>query len=135
MPVFSKQSLDKLATVDRRLYDIATDAIKIMDFTIITGHRDQAEQDADYAAGRSKLKWPDGKHNASPSKAYDLAPFPVNWKDLSRFYVLAGIILACAASRGVKIRWGGNWNGDFDLVNNKFQDIGHFELVESNPPV
>lgn len=131
MPSFSQQSLDKLATVDRRLYDIVADAIKIMDFTVITGHRDQAEQDADFAAGRSKLKYPDGKHNASPSLAIDIAPFPVDWSDLSRFYVLAGIMLGCAAARGIKIRWGGNWNGDFNLKGNKFQDIGHFEIVEN----
>lgn len=130
MPSFSQLSLDKLATVDRRLYDLCTDAIKIMDFTVITGHRDQAEQDADFAAGRSKLKFPNGKHNASPSLAVDLAPFPVNWKDTSRFYVLAGIMLASAANRGIKIRWGGNWNGDFDLKGNKFNDIGHYEIIE-----
>lgn len=130
MPTFSQKSLDILATVDRRLYDIVTDSIKIMDFTVITGHRDQAEQDADFAAGRSKLQWPDGKHNASPSLAVDLAPYPVDWTDLSRFYVLAGIMLSCAAARNVKIRWGGNWDGSFNLKANKFQDIGHFEIVE-----
>ena len=129
MPSFGQKSVELLSGCDRRLYDICSDAIKIMDFTIITGHRNQAEQDADFAAGRSKLKWPDGKHNATPSWAVDIAPYPVDWQDLSRFYVLAGIMLACAAARGVKLRWGGNWNGDFDLKNNKFQDIGHFEIV------
>lgn len=130
MPAFSQKSVQLLATVDRRLYDICSDAVKIMDFTIITGHRNQAEQDADFAAGRSKLQWPNGKHNASPSLAVDIAPYPVDWNDLPRFYLLAGIILACAAARGVKVRWGGNWAGDFDLKNNKFQDIGHFEIAE-----
>lgn len=130
MPSFGQKSVDLLSGCDRRLYDVCSDAIKIMDFTIITGHRNQAEQDADFAAGRSKLKWPDGKHNATPSMAVDIAPYPVDWNDSSRFYVLAGIMLACAAARGVKLRWGGDWDSDFDLKENKFQDIGHFEIVE-----
>jgi peptidoglycan LD-endopeptidase CwlK len=129
MPSFSQQSLQLLATVDRKLYDICSDAIKIIDFTVINGFRNQEQQTEDFTVGKSKLQWPNSKHNTSPSQAIDLAPYPIDWSDLSRFYVLAGIILACAASRNIKIRWGGDWEGKFDIKNNKFNDIGHFELI------
>lgn len=129
MPKFSEKSKGLLNQCDIRLQEICNAAIEIMDFTVITGHREQAEQDADFAAGRSKLKWPDGKHNAFPSHAIDIAPYPVDWADLSRFYLLAGIMIGIAFTKGVKLRWGGDWDGDFDLKDNKFQDIGHFELV------
>lgn len=132
MPSFGQKSVELLSQCDRRLYDIASDAIKIMDFTVITGHRNQAEQDADFAAGRSKLRWPDGKHNATPSLAMDLCPYRngLQWNDKEAFYLLAGIVLAIAALRGIKIRWGGDWDSDFDLHDQSFMDLGHFEIVE-----
>jgi peptidoglycan L-alanyl-D-glutamate endopeptidase CwlK len=37
-------------------------------------------------------------------------------------------MLGIASGLGIKLRWGGNWNGDFNLKDNKFQDIGHFEV-------
>lgn len=128
MPEFSQKSKELLATCDVRLQEICNLAIKVMDFTVITGHRNQQEQDAAFAEGQSKLKWPDGKHNKMPSRAIDIAPYPVDWNDAARFNVLAGIMLGIASLQGVNLRWGGNWSGDFDLKNNKFADIGHFEV-------
>ena len=129
MPQLSDKSKLLLSECDVRLQGICESAIEIMDFTVITGHRGQAEQDADFAAGRSKLKWPNGKHNSSPSMAVDIAPYPLDWNDLPRFYLLAGIMQAIAHMRGIGLRWGGDWNGDFNLKDNKFQDIGHFEII------
>ena len=31
---------------------------------------------------------------------------------------------------GVDIRWGGDWNGDFNLKNQNFYDLPHFEVEE-----
>jgi len=51
---------------------------------------------------------------------------------------LAGIMIATAKKLGVKIRWGGDWNGDHKFsgrANSKrtdksqrFDDLVHFEL-------
>ncbi len=129
MPIFSNKSNILLSQCDARLQEVCNLAIEVMDFTIITGYRDKAAQDKAFAEGKSKLKWPDGKHNQSPSQAIDIAPYPVDWHDSARFMLLAGVILGIAHQRGINLRWGGNWNGDFNLKANKFDDIGHFELV------
>jgi peptidoglycan L-alanyl-D-glutamate endopeptidase CwlK len=43
---------------------------------------------------------------------------------------MAGVILTCAKQLGVKLRWGGDWDGDGNRLNNKFNDLAHFELVD-----
>lgn len=129
MPGFSKLSLCELATVDRRLYDICSDAIKVMDFTVLCGQRNKENQDKDFADGKSKLRYPDSKHNKNPSQAVDLAPYPVDWSDTSRFILLAGIIKGIAFTKGISIRWGGDWNGNNIIKDDNFRDLGHFELI------
>lgn len=128
MPQLSEKSKLLLSSCDVRLQEICNLAIEIMDFTVITGHRTKEEQEKAFLGGKSKLKWPDGKHNQMPSMAVDIAPYPIDWNDTARFYLLAGIMLGIARQRGIKLRWGGDWNGDFNLKDNKFQDVGHFEL-------
>lgn len=135
MPAFGQASEAKLATVDRRLVDVLRLAIRIMDFTVIEGHRGEAAQNAAFATGKSKLKYPHGNHNATPSRAVDIAPFPVDWSDnqksLERFVFLQGIVCACAFQLGVKVRFGLDWNGNHDMRDEgKFRDYPHVELVD-----
>jgi hypothetical protein len=110
------------------------DAITHFDFTIIEGHRGKAAQDAAFANGVSKVQWPHGKHNATPSLACDCAPFPIEWRDrpkaLERFVYMAGVIMTCAEKLGVALRWGGDWNRNEDMRDEgPFRDYPHFELV------
>lgn len=116
MPTFSQQSLDKLATVDRRLYDICTEVIKVFDFTAICGHRNKEDQDKAVAAGRSKTPWPTSRHNSSPSQAVDLAPYPIDWNDLEKFRELNSHMQDAAEKLGIAIEWGGDFKSlkDFD---------------------
>jgi hypothetical protein len=75
----------------------------------------------------------ESKHNTDPSLAFDVAPYPIDFasrtKVLARFYYLAGLIISCAASLGIKLRWGGDWDGDLDFEDQTFDDLGHFEKV------
>lgn len=128
MPTFSDKSRGLLSGCDIRLQKICSTAIDIMDFTIITGYRTTGEQERAFNEGLSKVK-SGGKHNIFPSQAIDIAPSPIDWNDNARFYVLAGIMLASARMQNIKIKWGGDWNGNFNLKENHFQDLGHFELV------
>jgi peptidoglycan L-alanyl-D-glutamate endopeptidase CwlK len=133
MANFSATSLTRLQGCDPRLQQVMNEAIKTYDFTVLQGHRDQAEQDADFAAGKSKLKWPHGKHNASPSKAVDIAPFPIDWNDKAGFRKLAAHILYTAHLLRIPLRWGGNWDksGDVNaLPPTSFVDMPHFEIVD-----
>lgn len=149
---FGNASRARLQTCDGRLIRImeAVDALGF-ECTIMVGHRGEGEQNAAFAAGNSKLKWPQSKHNSYPSKAVDAAPYdvqrkkipwpvaPKDWNDraarnayqndLAVFYFFAGVVKAVAASQGVKIRWGGDWDGDHDFHDNAFNDLVHFEIV------
>lgn len=130
MAKFSDNSKGLLSSCDARLQKICCRAIEIMDFTIITGYRTKEDQDKAIAEGNSKLPWPKGKHNKYPSLAVDIAPYPIDWSDTNRFILLAGIMLGIASVQGIKLRWGGDWDGNFNLKKNKFNDLGHFEILE-----
>jgi peptidoglycan L-alanyl-D-glutamate endopeptidase CwlK len=127
MPTFSAASLHKLATLDPRLQAMLRAAIAAgPDFTIISAKRTPTEQAALVAEGKSQTL--DSKHLATPSLAVDIAPWPVDWNDTSRFYVLAGYVLGIAQAQGIALRWGGDWDGDWEMRDQRFHDLGHFEL-------
>lgn len=137
MPSFSKRSKDRLDQCDIRLQHVLNDVVKYSDCTIITGHRTEEVQDEKYIAGESQVEWPNSKHNSLPSMAVDVSPYPVpdnwgadDWKDLVKFYELKAVVFFVAARRGVKIRWGGDWDMDGDYKDNTFDDLIHFEVVK-----
>lgn len=82
---FSERSLDQLKTLHPLLRAICEVVIKEMDFIVLCGYRGPVEQNTLYTQGYSKNTFPNGKHNTKPSKAVDLAPWPINWKDRDRF--------------------------------------------------
>lgn len=136
MPSFGKKSKGLLETCDRRWINILNEVVKYYDCTIITGHRDKATQNQKYEEGTSELKWPNSKHNSFPSMAVDVAPWPIpedwgdkEWKERTKFYELKAIIFYEAAKQNVKIRWGGDWDRDYDYTDNKFDDLVHFEII------
>ena len=129
MPRFSKKSLDNLATCVPLLQLIAKEAIVCVDFSVVWGHRPKDKQNILVGEGYSDLKWPLSKHNRWPSKAFDIVPWPINWDDRERFFFLAGMMLTIARSKGVGLRWGGAWNGQFNTKEQR-DDLAHFELLE-----
>lgn len=128
VPRFSQTSADRLATCDERLQRVFNAVVEHFDCTILCGHRGQAEQDAAFAAGKSQIKWPNGKHNGSPSQAVDAAPYPIDWKDRERASLFAGFVLGTARQMGIALRWGGDWDRDTQVADNDFDDLWHFEL-------
>lgn len=128
MPAYSLASKRKLATCHPSLILVFDEVIKYFDHTILEGHRGQEEQDKAYREGKSKLKWPNGNHNAYPSNAVDAIPFPVDWNDRERMSLFAGFVLGTAKQLGVNLRWGGDWDGDMLVKDNSFDDLVHFEL-------
>ena len=126
---FGASSLEKLKTCDSKIIFVMEKAIQIIDFSVICGHRGMKDQNKAFRAGRSKLQWPKSKHNSTPSKAIDIAPWPINWKDTKRFYYLGGIVMGIAQENNIQLRWGGDWDMDGDTSDNSFNDLAHFELV------
>ena len=128
MPKFSKKSLSKLETCDKRLQDLFLRVVKKFDCTILEGHRSKDRQNKLFDEGKSKLKYPKGKHNSLPSKAVDVAPYPIDWNDRERFTYFAGYVVGIAYQMGLKIRWGGDWDSDGDVKDNGFDDLVHIEI-------
>ena len=98
------------------------------DCSILIGHRGEEAQNKAFDEGKSKVRYPKGKHNSKPSTAVDVAPYPIDWEDRERFIYFAGLVKGIALEMGISLRWGGDWNNDTQLSDNKFDDLVHFEL-------
>lgn len=66
--------------------------------------------------------------------AVDVAPYDpevkgVDWQDWDSFYLFAGFVKGIAASKGIQVRWGGDWDSDWQTDDQKFNDLVHFELI------
>ena len=130
MPKFGKRSKNALSSCDERLIKVFDEVIKTVDCSVLEGHRGQSKQDKYYEEGKSKVKYPSGRHNKLPSMAVDVAPYPIDWNDRERFHLFAGFVLGIAKSMGINLRWGGDWNQNWFVDDNKFDDFPHFELKE-----
>jgi hypothetical protein len=139
MPAFSTASLAKLETCDPRLVALFQEVVKTYDCQVEQGARTVQEEQADIDRGVSRLTDPwQSKHVVDPtdptkrqvSDAADVAPYPVDWRLSWRFCHFAGYVLATAERMGISIRWGGAWNGPYQVNPlGHFNDLGHFELI------
>ena len=130
MPRFGSRSKTRLATCDKRLQDVFNEVIKTVDCSILEGHRGEERQNRLQKEGKSKVAYPKGRHNSSPSRAVDVVPYPIDWKDRERFHLFSGFVLGMASRMGITLRWGGDWNMNFEVDDNRFDDFPHFELVD-----
>ena len=128
MPHFGKSSKKRLSTCDDRLQKVFNEVIKHVDCSVLEGHREKDRQNKLYEEGKTKVKYPDGRHNRQPSSAVDVTPYPVDWKDRERQTLFAGFVIGVASQMGINLRWGGDWDQDFQVVDNRFDDFPHFEL-------
>lgn len=117
----SKKSQERLETCDDRLITIVSDVLKVMDITILCGHRGKEEQEKAFSEGKSRAHFGQSKHNSYPSLAVDIAPYPINWdvKD-PRWNIMCDLVLYVAERYGIKMRLGR------DFTNLK--DYPHVEL-------
>ena len=98
------------------------------DLTILCGHRGQAEQDAAFDSGASKLRYPKSKHNVYPSMAVDVAPwvrgaiswFAPDFLPIARHIKATWETMTEAERGGHTLSWGGDWTS--------FVDRPHWEL-------
>lgn len=136
MAKFGRRSKSNLSTCDEELQRLFNEVIKYYDCSVLCGHRGEAEQNAAFHNGYSKLKFPRSKHNGSPSKAVDVVPYYANssnkipWNNREKFILFGGFVLGMAASMDIKLRWGGDFNQNRDTKDQSFWDGPHFELVD-----
>jgi peptidoglycan L-alanyl-D-glutamate endopeptidase CwlK len=136
MPKFSQESFSKLSTCHPDLQCLFYEVIKNFDCTIIEGYRNQADQEKDYAAGKTKLHYPEGKHDRQPSTAVDVMPYPVDWNNNHLSLWFGGYVMGIAQKLKDEgkmthaIRWGGAWDGLGKLdTKAQLDDADHFELI------
>ena len=128
MPKFGKKSKENLSTCHEDLQKVFTEVIKHVDCSVLEGHRDEKRQEKLFSEGKTKVHYPMGRHNTKPSRAVDVVPFPVDWKARDRFHLFSGYVIGMARGMGISLRWGGDWNMNFNVDDNKFDDFPHFEL-------
>ena len=128
---FGKRSKENLQTCHPDLKELFNEVIKHVDCSVICGHRGKEEQNSAYHKGWSKLKYPHSKHNKQPSLAADVVPYPIDWRDMERFYMFVGVVRGIAAMMNIPIRCGADWDGDMDIKDQSFHDVVHFELRQT----
>lgn len=143
MPYFSTRSKVNLDGCHEDIQKICLEEIKHIDFCITSGHRPLTEQFELFKKGRKLengiwviddikkiVTYKDGfkklsDHNYYPSRAFDEAPWPIDWKDENRFFVLANRLMTTAkfllntGKISHELLWGGNW---------KMKDLPHLYI-------
>jgi peptidoglycan LD-endopeptidase CwlK len=114
--------------------------MQIMDFGVEEGLRTNERQRELIAQGRSTTM--NSKHLVQADgygHAVDLSPYPLDWdkvnkgdwRECSRFGVLAGLMKAKAKELGISIVWGNDWDSDGQTLDHTFNDAPHFQLGEN----
>lgn len=140
MYIWSPHSLKHRSTCCRDIQRLFDEVLKEVDCRYECGHRNKAEQNRSYDLGLSKVQWPDSKHNSFPSLAADVIPFPVIWPnesdgikkyslDLGRLYMFVGYVRGIAYELGIPVRAGADWDNDFQVSDQRFHDLPHFEKI------
>ena len=129
MPHFGFKSRQVYRTLHPRLQLLVDLVVSYTDISLIEGLRSQEHQQKYYNTGASKVQWPDSKHNKtddpalvdsawSVSDAVDLVPHPTGYKSKEHMLVVAGHVMAFAKLLRIEVRWGGDWDSD-GLLNNQ----------------
>ena len=137
---YGNASKARLDTCTDNLVAVAQRGLELSpyDITIIHGWRGEEVQNALHASGASTKRFPDSKHNTvdeneqPKSEAFDFGPWidgDIPWGETHIFACIAGCFFAAAKELGVKLRWGGDWDGDGNTKEHKLQDWGHIEEV------
>jgi len=131
----SKSSKARLETTSPLIQKIIIAALEssMIDFGIpkYGGKRTAEEQKALYDDGKSKCDGKDKRSYHQSGNAVDIVAY-VNGHytyDARYYYMLGHHILSTAKRMGItNMRWGGDWDRDFDLDDQTFNDLCHFEL-------
>jgi len=129
MPKFGKRSRANLDKSHRGLQKLFEEVIKHFDCSVICSYRGEVAQEMAFDAGHSNAHFGESPHNFKPALAVDVVPYPIEWRDKDRMHYFAGQVMGIAAKMGIEIKWGGDWDRDTHLSDERFHDLPHFELV------
>lgn len=128
---FGKTSTKHINTCHPLLQELMNKVLKTIDCSIIYGYRGKSLQNKLYAADRSLKLFPKSKHNSKPAMAVDVVPY-INGKkcwDAEQLYYFQGYVKCLAQVMGIQIRQGADWDRDFNINDQTFNDIAHVELI------
>ena len=135
MPAFGERSRLNLATCHVDLQHLGNELIKHIDVACTAGHRGQQAQHEAFIKKASQLDWPRSRHNRQPSEAVHFVPWiggTIPWKLIKSWYHLGGYIRRLAEEMDINVRWGGDWDRDYDVTDQQFNDLAHWELVNGS---
>jgi hypothetical protein len=128
---FSRLSRARLDVCHLDLQLVFYRVVKRFDCKVHEGPRGEIKQNKYFRADKSKVRWPNSKHNTRPSEAVHVIPHPFpGWKNFAAFYFFAGYVIRTAEEMGIEIRWGGDWNRNKRMGDQTFMDLQHFEVVK-----
>jgi peptidoglycan L-alanyl-D-glutamate endopeptidase CwlK len=133
MASYGNASRGRLESAHPDLRRWAERLILRFDHTVVCAHRGEEDQEEAFRNGKSKVHYPDSRHNVYPSLALDLAPWDayrgvIDWDHPKRFILLAGMGLELAQSMELPITWGGDWDCDTFMRDHDFKDYPHYQL-------
>ena len=148
---FGKTSNGRLITCVTPIVETAEAVVEIFDCTVLCGRRDRQTQNGLYRSTpqRSKVPWPESKHNVripeDLSTAIDIVPYRgqvphIRWpdpekrpdtfaKDLAHFYTFATVFRMMGLKLGYVFRSGFDWDSDWMINDQTFDDLPHHEYV------
>lgn len=149
MAKFGKRSNSRLITCVPEIQETAHKVVEIFDCSVLCGVRSKCLQNEYFNSvpQRSKVEWPNSKHNVlvptDLSKAIDIVPYHssaphIRWpdkdsptfaKDLAHFYIFATVFRMTALSLGYVFRSGFDWDQDWMINDQKFDDLPHHEFI------
>ena len=130
MPSFGSISDANLSSCDERLQRLFREVVKHFDCSVLEGYRSNARQAQLLIEKRTTVGPGKSTHNHLPSRGVDVVPYPIDWNDRERFYLFAGFVKGVASQMGIKVRYGGDWDSDYDLKDQTFNDLPHWEVEQ-----
>lgn len=135
MPRFGTRSKENLRKCHPDLQLLFRIVVRSFDISITEGARSPYRQRQLVDRGLSKTM--NSKHIPQAdgwAHAVDLAPYPIDLSDTrkaqARFYQLSGYVRRIAEELGIRVRWGGDWDGDGEFTDQTFDDLMHWELLD-----
>lgn len=120
------KSSEKLKECHSDIQKLMRRVDEIYPIQVICGHRNEADQNKAFADKKSKLKFPESKHNKKPSLAVDVVPDPdrnpktISWVDITQYEIMCLAIEAAADELDIEIKLGRDFS---------FKDYPHCELA------
>lgn len=135
---YGAKSKAQLKLAHPLLQKLFAEAIKHIDIQILQSQRGEKAQEEAFRLGHSRAHFGQSAHNWEPSIALDVCLYPLDWEDRPGFLAVQAIVgwydpkknsgHGLAKTMKIPIIWGGDWDSDGDLTDQKLIDLPHYEL-------